>query len=299
MKDNKYMENIDELMKFVFEGRLLGVDAQAERRRLQELKSYGILEEDNDMCKCYKQIINLLNDNKKYILDVLYKKNKKLKVENINVELWYKIASIICAIFMLFFISIFPDFWVIISLTAVSLVFLTYIWYVNSTLQTRIEYFKVIKAIKKKIEIYGFSLSETKELVKENKNEEQSKEENRLEAIPKEIEYYYALIKDNMYEGYMNDVKELSSIYHKYIEITMPNDDLTKDNYQINLVLNDKLSKLLNDLNALERKIDLNIKKQERQDFYQSRISTLDEELAVDRLDTGYDSKSLKRTLRK
>ena len=296
MKDNKYMENIDELMKFVFEGRLLGVDAQAERRRLQELKSYGILEEDNDICKCYKQIINLLNDNKKYILDVLYKKNKKLKVENINVDLWYKIASIICAIFMLFFISIFPDFWVIISLTAVSLVFLTYTWYVNSTLQTRIEYFKVIKAIKKKIEIYGFSLSETKELVKENKNEEQSKEENRLEAIPKEIEYYYALIKDNMYEGYLNDVKELSSIYHKYIEITMPSDDLTKDNYQINLVLNDKLSKLLNDLNALERKIDLNIKKQERQDFYQSRISTLDEELAVDRLDTGYDSKSLKRT---
>lgn len=299
MKDNKYMENIDELMKFVFEGRLLGVDAQAERRRLQELKSYGILEEDNDICKCYKQIINLLNDNKKYILDVLYKKNKKLKMENINVDLWYKIASIICAIFMLFFISIFPDFWVIISLTAVSLVFLTYIWYVNSTLQTRIEYFKVIKAIKKKIEIYGFSLSETKELVKENKNEEQHKEENKLEAIPKEIEYYYALIKDNMYEGYMNDVKELSSIYHKYIEITMPSDDLTKDNYQINLVLNDKLSKLLNDLNALERKIDLNIKKQERQDFYQSRISTLDEELAVDRLDTGYDSKSLKRTLRK
>ena len=299
MKDNEYMENIDELMKFVFEGRLLGVDAQAERRRLQELKSYGILEEDNDICKCYKQIINLLNDNKEYILDVLYKKNKKLKVENINVDLWYKIASIICAIFMLFFIGIFPDFWVIISLTAVSLVFLTYIWYVNSTLQTRIEYFKVIKAIKKKIEIYGFSLSETKELVKENKNEEQPKEENRLEAIPKEIEYYYALIKDNMYEGYMNDVKELSSIYHKYIEITMPNDDLTKDNYQINLVLNDKLTKLLNDLNALERKIDLNIKKQERQEFYQSRISTLDEELAVDRLDTGYDSKSLKRTLRK
>lgn len=299
MKDNKYMENIDELMKFVFEGRLLGVDAQAERRRLQELKSYGILEEDNDICKCYKQIINLLNDNKKYILDVLYKKNKKLKVENINVDLWYKIASIICAIFMLFFISIFPDFWVIISLTAVSLVFLTYTWYVNSTLQTRIEYFKVIKAIKKKIRMYGPSLSETKELVKENKNEEQSKEENRLEAIPKEIEYYYALIKDNMYEGYMNDVKELSSIYHKYIEITMPNDDLTKDNYQINLVLNDKLTKLLNDLNALERKIDLNIKKQERQEFYQSRISTLDEELAVDRLDTGYDSKSLKRTLRK
>ena len=299
MKDNKYMENIDELMKFVFEGRLLGVDAQTERRRLQELKSYGILEEDNDICKCYKQIINLLNDNKKYILDVLYKKNKKLKVENINVELWYKIASIICAIFMLFFISIFPDFWVIISLTAVSLVFLTYIWYVNSTLQTRIEYFKVIKAIKKKIEIYGFSLSETKELVKENKNEEQSKEENRLEAIPREIEYYYALIKDNKYEGYINDVKELSNIYHKYIGITMPSDDLTKDNYQINLVLNDKLTKLLNDLNALERKIDLSIKKQERQEFYQSRISTLDEELAVDKLDTGYDSKPLKRTLKK
>ena len=78
MKDNKYMENIDELMKFVFEGRLLGVDAQAERRRLQELKSYGILEEDNDICKCYKQIINLLNDNKKYILDVLYKKKWKI-----------------------------------------------------------------------------------------------------------------------------------------------------------------------------------------------------------------------------
>lgn len=125
------------------------------------------------------------------------------------------------------------------------------------------------------------------------------KRKNRLEAIPREIEYYYALIKNNKYEGYLNDAKELSSIYHKYIEITMPSDDLTKDNYQINLVLNDKLSKLLNDLNALERKIDLNIKKQERQEFYQSRISTLDEELAVDRLDTGYDSKSLKRTLRK
>ena len=114
MKYNEYMENIDKLMKFVFEGRLLGVDAQAERRRLQELKSYGILEEDNDICKCYKQIINLLND-----------------------------------------------------------------------------------------------------------------------------------------------------------------------------------------LNALERKIDLNIKKQERQEFYQGRISTLDEELAVDRLDIGYNSKSLKRTLKK
>ena len=49
--------------------------------------------------------------------------------------------------------------------------------------------------------MYGTSLSETKELVKENENEEQSKEENRLEAIPREIEYYYALIKNNKYEG--------------------------------------------------------------------------------------------------
>ena len=304
MKDNKYMENIDELMKFVFEGRLLGVDAQAERRRLQELKSYGILEENNDISKCYKQIINLLNDNKEYILNVLYKKNKKFKEENLDVVSWFEAASTIWAMFVAFFISIFPAFWAIISITTVSLVIFSYLWYVNlwdvnSTIQTRREYSKAIKAIKKKIRMYGPSLSETKELVKENKNEEQPKQENRLEAIPKEIEYYYALIKDNMYEGYLNDVKELSSIYHKYIEITMPSDDLTKDNYQINLVLNDKLSKLLNDLNALERKIDLNIKKQERQDFYQSRISTLDEELAVDRLDTGYDSKSLKRTLRK
>ena len=299
MKDNKYMENIDELMKFVFEGRLLGVDAQAERRRLQELKSYGILEEDNDICKCYKQIINLLNDNKEYILNVLYKKNKKFKEENLDVELWFEGASIICAIFVAFFISIFPAFWAIISITAVSLVIFSYLWYVNSTIQTRREYSKAIKAIKKKIRMYGTSLSETKELVKENENEEQSKEENRLEAIPREIEYYYALIKNNKYEGYLNDAKELSSIYHKYIEITMPSDDLTKDNYQINLVLNDKLTKLLNDLNALERKIDLSIKKQERQEFYQSRISTLDEELAVDKLDTGYDSKPLKRTLKK
>ena len=304
MKDNKYMENIDELMKFVFEGRLLGVDAQAERRRLQELKSYGILEENNDISKCYKQIINLLNDNKEYILNVLYKKNKKFKEENLDVVSWFEAASTIWAMFVAFFISIFPAFWAIISITTVSLVIFSYLWYVNlwdvnSTIQTRREYSKAIKAIKKKIRMYGPSLSENKELVKENKNEEQPKQENRLEAIPKEIEYYYALIKDNMYEGYLNDVKELSSIYHKYIEITMPSDDLTKDNYQINLVLNDKLSKLLNDLNALERKIDLNIKKQERQDFYQSRISTLDEELAVDRLDTGYDSKSLKRTLRK
>ena len=304
MKDNKYMENIDELMKFVFEGRLLGVDAQAERRRLQELKSYGILEENNDISKCYKQIINLLNDNKEYILNVLYKKNKKFKEENLDVVSWFEAASTIWAMFVAFFISIFPAFWAIISITTVSLVIFSYLWYVNlwdvnSTIQTRREYSKAIKAIKKKIRMYGPSLSETKELVKENKNEEQPKQENRLEAIPKEIEYYYALIKDNMYEGYLNDVKELSSIYHKYIEITMPSDDLTKDNYQINLVLNDKLSKLLNDLNALERKIDLNIKKQERQDFYQSRISTLDEELAVDRLDIGYNSKSLKRTLKK
>ena len=304
MKDNKYMENIDELIKFVFEGRLLGVDAQAERRRLQELKSYGILEENNDISKCYKQIINLLNDNKEYILNVLYKKNKKFKEENLDVVSWFEAASTICAIFVAFFISIFPAFWAIISITAVSLVIFSYLWYVNlwyvnSTIQTRREYSKAIKAIKKKIRMYGPSLSETKELIKENENEEQPKEENRLEAIPKEIEYYYAIIKDNMYEGYMNDAKELSSIYHKYIEITMPIDDLAKNNYQINLVLNDKLSKLLNDLNALERKIDLNIKKQERQEFYQSRISTLDEELAVDKLDTGYDSKPLKRTLRK
>lgn len=304
MKDNKYMENIDELMKFVFEGRLLGVDAQAERRRLQELKSYGILEENNDISKCYKQIINLLNDNKEYILNVLYKKNKKFKEENLDVVSWFEAASTIWAMFVAFFISIFPAFWAIISITTVSLVIFSYLWYVNlwdvnSTIQTRREYSKAIKAIKKKIRMYGPSLSETKELVKENENEEQHKEENRLEAIPKEIEYYYALIKDNKYEGYLNDAKELSSIYHKYIEITMPSDDLTKDNYQINLVLNDKLSKLLDDLNALERKIDLNIKKQERQEFYQGRISTLDEELAVDKLDTGYDSKPLKRTLRK
>ena len=304
MKDNKYMENIDELMKFVFEGRLLGVDAQAERRRLQELKSYGILEENNDISKCYKQIINLLNDNKEYILNVLYKKNKKFKEENLDVVSWFEAASTIWAMFVAFFISIFPAFWAIISITTVSLVIFSYLWYVNlwdvnSTIQTRREYSKAIKAIKKKIRMYGPSLSETKELIKENENEEQPKEENRLEAIPKEIEYYYAIIKDNMYEGYMNDAKELSSIYHKYIEITMPIDDLAKNNYQINLVLNDKLSKLLNDLNALERKIDLNIKKQERQEFYQSRISTLDEELAVDRLDIGYNSKSLKRTLKK
>lgn len=296
MKDNKYMENIDELMKFVFEGRLLGVDAQAERRRLQELKSYGILEENNDISKCYKQIINLLNGNKEYILDVLRKKNINLmdnKFKDIEI-------LILCTVFvLLFLIWFFPIYSIVISGTAISLGIFAYIWHVEPKVQARKEYSKAINAIKKKIRMYGTSLSETKELVKENKNEEHPKEENRLEAIPKEIEYYYALIKDNKYEGYMNDAKELSSIYHKYIEITMPSDDLTKDNYQINLVLNDKLSKLLNDLNALERKIDLNIKKQERQDFYQSRISTLDEELAVDRLDTGYDSKSLKRTLRK
>lgn len=296
MKDNKYMENIDELMKFVFEGRLLGVDAQAERRRLQELKSYGILEENNDISKCYKQIINLLNGNKEYILDVLRKKNINLmdnKFKDIEI-------LILCTVFvLLFLIWFFPIYSIVISGTAISLGIFAYIWHVEPKVQARKEYSKAINAIKKKIRMYGTSLSETKELVKENKNEEHPKEENRLEAIPKEIEYYYALIKNNKYEGYLNDAKELSSIYHKYIEITMPSDDLTKDNYQINLVLNDKLSKLLNDLNALERKIDLNIKKQERQDFYQSRISTLDEELAVDRLDTGYDSKSLKRTLRK
>ncbi len=300
MKDNKYMENIDELMKFVFEGRLLGVNAQAERRRLQELKSYGILEEDNDICKCYKQIINLLNDNKEYILDVLYKKNINLIETKFNDILGIGVISIFFTILVLVFLTYyFPTFVIVFLVTAISLAIFAYIWHVEPNVQTRREYSKAIKAIKKKIRMYGTSLSETKELVKENENEEQPKEENRLEAIPREIEYYYALIKNNKYEGYLNDAKELSSIYHKYIEITMPSDDLTKDNYQINLVLNDKLSKLLNDLNALERKIDLNIKKQERQEFYQSRISTLDEELAVDRLDTGYDSKSLKRTLRK
>ena len=275
MKDNKYMENIDELMKFVFEGRLLGVDAQAERRRLQELKSYGILEEDNDISKCYKQIINLLNDNKEYILDVLCKKNINLMDNKFKDIFGLEVTSG----------------------TAISLAIFAYIWHVEPNVQARKEYFKAIKMIEKKIRMYGAFLGENKELVKEN--EEQPKEENRLEAIPREIEYYYAIIKDNKYEGYLNDAKELSSIYHKYIEITMPSDDLTKDNYQINLVLNDKLTKLLNDLNALERKIDLSIKKQERQEFYQSRISTLDEELAVDRLDTSYDTKSLKRTLKK
>lgn len=299
MKDNEYMENIDELMKFVFEGRLLGVDAQAERRRLQELKSYGILEENEDIGKCYKQIYNLINDNKEYILDALYKKNNKLKKEKLYEILPFELTAIVYAIFILFFINIFTAFAVISSLTAVSLALFIYNCYVNPTIQARIKYLKTIKMLEKKIRMYGTSLSETKELVKENKNEEQPKDENRLEAIPKEIEYYYALIKNNRYEGYLNDAKELSSIYHKYIEITMPSDDLTKDNYQINLVLNDKLTKLLNDLNALERKIDLNIKKQERQEFYQSRISTLDEELAVDKLDVSYDSKPLKRTLRK
>lgn len=300
MKDNKYMENIDELMKFVFEGRLLGVDAQAERRRLQELKSYGILEENNDISKCYKQIINLLNGNKEYILDVLRKKNINLMDNKFKDILEIEEILILCTVFVLLFLTwFFPIYSIVISGTAISLGIFAYIWHVEPKVQARKEYSKAINAIKKKIRMYGTSLSETKELVKENKNEEQSKQENRLEAIPKEIEYYYALIKDNMYEGYLNDVKELSSIYHKYIEITMPSDDLTKDNYQINLVLNDKLTKLLNDLNALERKIDLSIKKQERQEFYQSRISTLDEELAVDKLDTGYDSKPLKRTLKK
>ena len=298
MKDNKYMENIDELMKFVFEGRLLGVDAQAERRRLQELKSYGILEEDNDISKCYKQIINLLNDNKEYILDVLCKKNINLMDNKFKDIFGLEVTSIGCTVIPLFFfIWFFPIYSIVISGTAISLAIFAYIWHVEPNVQARKEYFKAIKMIEKKIRMYGAFLGENKELVKEN--EEQPKEENRLEAIPREIEYYYAIIKDNKYEGYLNDAKELSSIYHKYIEITMPSDDLTKDNYQINLVLNDKLTKLLNDLNALERKIDLSIKKQERQEFYQSRISTLDEELAVDKLDTGYDSKSLKRTLKK
>ena len=301
MKDNEYMENIDELMKLVFEGRLLDGDHQSERRRLQELKSYGILEENANITECYKQILSLLNDNKLYILDVLYTKNndKELKQERTLKILFWQAGTFIAALLSVYLILIYPVFGSMVFSSIILFGIFNYIWHVNPTIQTKREYLKAIKTIENRIRMYGAFLGETKELVKENKNEEQPKQENRLEAIPKEIEYYYALIKDNMYEGYLNDVKELSSIYHKYIEITMPNDDLTKDNYQINLVLNDKLSKLLNDLNALERKIDLNIKKQERQEFYQSRISTLDEELAVDRLDTGYDSKSLKRTLRK
>ena len=301
MKDNEYMENIDELMKFVFEGRLLDGDHQSERRRLQELKSYGILEENANITECYKQILSLLNDNKLYILDVLYTKNndKELKQERTLKILFWQAGTFIAALLSVYLILIYPVFGSMVFSSIILFGIFNYIWHVNPTIQTKREYLKAIKTIENRIRMYGAFLGENKELVKENENEEQPKQENRLEAIPKEIEYYYALIKDNMYEGYMNDVKELSSIYHKYIEITMPNDDLTKDNYQINLVLNDKLSKLLNDLNALERKIDLNIKKQERQDFYQSRISTLDEELTVDRLDTGYDSKSLKRTLRK
>ncbi len=301
MKDNEYMENIDELMKFVFEGRLLDGDHQSERRRLQELKSYGILEENANITECYKQILSLLNDNKLYILDVLYTKNndKELKQERTLKILFWQAGTFIAALLSVYLILIYPVFGSMVFSSIILFGIFNYIWHVNPTIQTKREYLKAIKTIENRIRMYGTFLGENKELVKENENEEQPKQENRLEAIPKEIEYYYALIKDNMYEGYMNDVKELSSIYHKYIEITMPNDDLTKDNYQINLVLNDKLTKLLNDLNALERKIDLSIKKQERQEFYQSRISTLDEELAVDKLDTGYDSKSLKRTLRK
>ena len=301
MKDNEYMENIDELMKFVFEGRLLDGDHQSERRRLQELKSYGILEENANITECYKQILSLLNDNKLYILDVLYTKNndKELKQERTLKILFWQAGTFIAALLSVYLILIYPVFGSMVFSSIILFGIFNYIWHVNPTIQTKREYLKAIKTIENRIRMYGTFLGENKELVKENENEEQPKQENRLEAIPKEIEYYYALIKDNMYEGYLNDVKELSSIYHKYIEITMPNDDLTKDNYQINLVLNDKLTKLLNDLNALERKIDLSIKKQERQEFYQSRISTLDEELAVDKLDTGYDSKSLKRTLRK
>ena len=82
MKDNEYMENIDELMKFVFEGRLL--DGDHERRRLQELKSYGILEENANITECYKQILSLLNDNKLYILDVLYTKNNIIELKTID-----------------------------------------------------------------------------------------------------------------------------------------------------------------------------------------------------------------------
>ncbi len=301
MKDNEYMENIDELMKFVFEGRLLDGDHQSERRRLQELKSYGILEENANITECYKQILSLLNDNKLYILDALYTKNndKELKQERTLKILFWQAGTFIAALLSVYLILIYPVFGSMVFSSIILFGIFNYIWHVNPTIQTKREYLKAIKTIENRIRMYGAFLGETKELVKENKNEEQPKEENRLEAIPKEIEYYYALIKDNMYEGYMNDVKELSSIYHKYIEITMPSDDLAKNNYQINLVLNDKLTKLLNDLNALERKIDLSIKKQERQEFYQSRISTLDEELAVDKLDTGYDSKPLKRTLKK
>ena len=301
MKDNKYMENIDELMKFVFEGRLLDGDHQSERRRLQELKSYGILEENVNITECYKQILSLLNDNKLYILDALYTKNndKELKQERTLKILFWQAGTFIAALLSVYLILIYPVFGSMVFSSIILFGIFNYIWHVNPTIQTKREYLKAIKTIENRIRMYGAFLGETKELVKENKNEEQPKEENRLEAIPKEIEYYYALIKDNKYEGYLNDAKELSSIYHKYIEITMPSDDLTKDNYQINLVLNDRLTKLLNGLNALERKIDLSIKKQERQEFYQSRISTLDEELAVDKLDVSYDSKPFKRTLKK
>lgn len=301
MKDNEYMENIDELMKFVFEGRLLDGDHQSERRRLQELKSYGILEENANITECYKQILSLLNDNKLYILDVLYTKNndKELKQERTLKILFWQAGTFIAALLSVYLILIYPIFGSMVFSSIILFGIFNYIWHVNPTIQTKREYLKAIKTIENRIRMYGAFLGENKELVKENENEEQPKEESRLEAIPREIEYYYALIKGNKYEGYLNDAKELSSIYHKYIEITMPSDDLTKDNYQINLVLNNKLTKLLNDLNALERKIDLSIKKQERQEFYQSRISTLDEELAVDKLDTGYASKSLKRTLKK
>lgn len=301
MKDNEYMENIDELMKFVFEGRLLDGDHQSERRRLQELKSYGILEENANITECYKQILSLLNDNKLYILDALYTKNndKELKQERTLKILFWQAGTFIAALLSVYLILIYPVFGSMVFSSIILFGIFNYIWHVNPTIQTKREYLKAMKTIGNRIRMYGAFLGENKELVKENENEEQSKEENRLEAIPREIEYYYALIKDNKYERYLNDAKELSSIYHKYIEITMPSDDLAKNNYQINLVLNDKLTKLLNDLNALERKIDLSIKKQERQEFYQSRISTLDEELAVDKLDTGYDSKPLKRTLKK
>lgn len=186
MKDNKYMENIDELMKFVFEGRLLGVNAQAERRRLQELKSYGILEEDNDICKCYKQIINLLNDNKEYILDVLYKKNINLIETKFNDILGIGVISIFFTILVLVFLTYyFPTFVIVFLVTAISLAIFAYIWHVEPNVQTRREYSKAIKAIKKKIRMYGTSLSETKELVKENENEEQPKEEKQTRGYTK------------------------------------------------------------------------------------------------------------------
>ena len=112
MKDNEYMENIDELMKFVFEGRLLDGDHQSERRRLQELKSYGILEENANITECYKQILSLLNDNKLYILDVLYTKNndKELKQERTLKILFWQAGTFIAALLSVYLILIYPVF---------------------------------------------------------------------------------------------------------------------------------------------------------------------------------------------